>query len=141
MLEADHLQKALKTEEEEIENGSNAANNFSEEKGHLNKRMKSFICEEPGCGKSYSVKDYLNGHKRSEHGAAKLKCGDSSCTAEFAFQKDLNRHVWVKHGFGKGLKCEECGKRLSGSFDLKDHMRAFHGAPKIQCKAHGCRVV
>ena len=138
MLEADHLQKRLKSEEEGIEGGSNADNNFSEKNGHLNKRLKSFSCEEPGCGKSYGNRDNLKGHTRSEHGSAKLKCGDSSCTAEFSFQRDLNRHVWVKHGVGKGLKCDKCGKRQSSSFCLKDHMRAFHGAPEIQCGAHGC---
>ena len=83
VLEANHLQKMLKTEEEEIENGPNAGNNFSEERGHLNQRLNSFICEEPGCGKSFVKNVDLIGHKRREHGVAKLECGESSCTAKF----------------------------------------------------------
>ena len=145
MQEAEHLQKKLKTEEEvvesgpKIESGSNAGNNFSEEKGNLDRKLKSFSCKEPGCGKSYDRRADLNAHKRNEHGAAKLKCVDSTCTSvEFTFDKALDRHMWVKHGVGKGTKCDECGKRLSGPFYLKDHMRASHGAPKIQCEVLGC---
>ena len=138
MLEADHLQKALKTEEEEIENESNAGNNFSEEKGHLNKRLKSFICEEPGCGKSYNARDHLNNHKRSEHGAAKLKCKDSSCTVELVSTEGLRRHMWARHGVGKGPKCDECEKRYLSPADLENHMRSAHGAPKLPCNVLGC---
>ena len=138
VLEADHLQKALKTEEEEIENESNAGNNFSEEKGHLNKRLKSFICEEPGCGKSYHARDPLNDHKRSEHGAAKLKCEDSSCTVEFVSNLGLRKHMWARHGVGKGPKCDECEKRYLSPADLENHMRSAHGAPKLPCNVLGC---
>ena len=138
MLEADHLQKPLKTEEEEIENGSNTGNNISEEKRHLNKGLKSFICDEPGCGKSYGARDSLNDHKRSGHGAAKLKCKDSSCTAEFGSSVGLRKHMWARHGVGKGPKCDECEKRFCGPADLTNHMRAVHGAPKLLCKVIGC---
>ena len=46
----------------------------------------------------------------------------------------------MKHGVGKGPKCDECGSRLSRPLDLNDHMRSFHGAPQLQCEVLGCDV-
>ena len=77
----------------------------------------------------------------SDHrGSSKLKCSDSSCTAEFGGNQALKTHMWVKHGVGKGSKCDECEKRLYGAADLKNHMRAVHGAPRLNCKELGCHA-
>jgi len=74
------------------------------------------------------------------HGSSKLKCSDSSCTAEFNSKQALEKHMWVKHGVGKGSKCAECEKRLYGPTGVKNHMRAAHGAPKLKCKVLGCHA-
>ena len=139
MLEADHLRKTLKTEEEVIEpvepcqGGSN-----TEEEANQNKKPKRFCCEEPGCGKRYVNRRELAAHNRSVHGSAKLKCQEQSCTMEFVRQQHLNQHMWAKHGSGKGPTCDVCEKRLARVEDLRDHMRSSHGAPELKCEMFGC---
>jgi len=139
VLEADHLRKTLKTEEEVIEpvepcqGGSN-----TEEEANQNKKPKRFCCKEPGCGKRYVNSRELAAHNRSVHGSAKLKCQEQSCTMEFVRQQHLNQHMWAKHGSGKGPTCDVCEKRLARVEDLRDHMRSSHGAPELKCEMFGC---
>ena len=137
MLEADHLRKTLKIEEKVMEPvKSNEERSNIEEKENQSKKLKRYCCKEPGCGKRYGKGHELDYHYRSVHGSAKLKC--QSCTAEFVSKQILNQHMWAKHGFGTGRKCDECGKRLARELDLKDHMRSSHGALKLKCDMLGC---
>ena len=99
---------------------------------------RKYGCDEPICGKEYAYKVDLDNHKRKVHGADKLKCHDSNCPALFVSSKSVSAHMWVKHGIGKGPKCEECGKKEPKVAYLKNHKRAVHGAPKLQCKEPGC---
>jgi len=139
VLEADHLRKMLKTEEEVIkpvepcQGGSN-----TEEEANQNKKPKRYCCKEPGCGRKYVNSRELAAHSRSVHGSAKLKCQEQSCTVEFIREQHLNQHMWAKHGVGKGPTCDVCEKRLARVEDLRDHMRSSHGAPELKCEMFGC---
>ena len=117
---------------------SNEERSNTVEEEHQNKKLKRQCCKEPGCGKSFGNSFQLANHNISVHGSAKLKCLDQRCTAEFVTKQGLERHMWEKHGIGKGPKCDECGKRIAIETDLKGHMRSFHGAPKLECEVPGC---
>jgi len=101
-------------------------------------QLKRKYCDEPGCDREYYNNTDLANHKRRAHGAEKLKCRDLDCPAQFGNSASLSRHMWVKHGIGKGPKCEECGKKESTVQYLRNHQRAAHGAAKLQCKVPGC---
>ena len=95
-----------------------------------------FFCDEPGCGRGFSNKNLLFNHKRRFHN--KLKCQDSECSALLPSSSSCLKHMWVKHGIGKGPKCDQCGKREPSVEYLRGHERAVHGAPKLQCRESGC---
>ena len=99
---------------------------------------RKYFCDEPSCEQDFYTNITLANHKRRHHGAEKLQCRDSDCPALFINSNTLSEHMWVKHGIGKGPKCEECGKREPKVSYLRNHQRATHGAPKLQCKVPGC---
>jgi len=141
VLEADHLRKTLKTEEEVVELVEPYQGGSSTAEGAIrnqNTKLNRYPCKEPGCGKRYVDSRELANHNRRAHEAPTLKCLDQSCNAEFVAEQNLNPHMWAKHGFGKGPKCDVCGKRLAREVDLRDHMRSSHGAPKLKCDMLGC---
>ena len=107
-------------------------------KSELRKKYVMKVCDEPSCAQEYCNKINLADHKRRVHGAEKLKCRDSDCSALFINSAAVTGHMWAKHGIGKGATCEECGKREPKVAYLKNHKRAVHGAPKLQCKEPGC---
>jgi len=108
VLEADHLQKALKTEEEVIAPGNPSQCVLNhEDDANLNKKPM-------------------------------LKCLDQSCTSKFSLKHNLHQHMWTRHGVGRGLTCDVCGKRLQSPYQMNDHMRAKHEAPKLQCEVVEC---
>merc|ERR1719397_1965326 len=97
-----------------------------------------YHCDEPSCEREFCSKSGLDNHRRSVHGADKLKCHDSNCPASFANSSSYYRHMWVKHDIGKGSKCDQCGKKEPSVAYLRNHQRAAHGAPKLLCKEPGC---
>ena len=104
-------------------------------------KRKVHICEKSGCGKMYQEKIRLADHQRSVHGAPKLRCEDPDCTAQFSRRQPHLGHMWVEHGIGAGVKCEECGKRELSLGLLRKHLSTVHGAPVLQCSESGCEAV
>ena len=103
----------------------------------VRKKFK-YYCDEPSCEREFYTKSNLANHKRGAHGAERLKCYDSNCTASFVTQSAFYGHMWVKHDIGKGPKCDQCGKKATSVQRLEDHQRSAHGAPRLQCKERGC---
>ena len=103
---------------------SNQERSNNEEEENPNPKLKRYCCKEPACGKRFGHSLQLASHNRSVHGAAKLKCPDQSCNAECVSKQILDRHMWAKHGIGKGPTCDECGKRLATEIDLKAEVLA-----------------
>ena len=100
---------------------------------------KFYRCDDPSCEREFYTKTDLANHKRGAHGADKLKCHDSNCSASFGNTSAFYGHMWVKHDIGKGPKCDQCGKKEPNVSYLRNHLRAAHGAPKLLCKKPGCR--
>ena len=100
-----------------------------------------FFCDKPGCGRGFPKKSILFSHKRRVHVTDNLKCQDSAFSALFQRSQTCRSHMWVKHGIGKGPKCDQCGKREPSVEYLRGHERAVHGAPKLLCREPGCARV
>jgi len=117
---------------------------FTVEKVPVKKKYdqkRYYICDEPSCDREYFTQSHLANHKRSAHGADKLKCRETNCSASFASSSGFRGHMWVKHDIGKGPKCDQCGRKEPNINYLRNHLRAAHGAPKLQCKKPGCTEV
>ena len=99
---------------------------------------KKYFCDEPSCESEFYTKQSLADHKQGAHGANKFKCRDPTCTASFASRTAFGSHMWMKHDIGKGPKCDLCGKKEPSISYLRNHQRAVHGAPRLQCKEPGC---
>ena len=130
----DQLQNKLVTKEVKV-NAGRGSDILTQEEGPLKSKL---YCDEPRCGRQFNDEIHLANHKRRVHVADKLKCTDASCPASFADRARLRGHMWVKHDIGKGPKCDKCGKKEPNISYLKNHHRAAHGAPKLQCKEPGC---
>jgi len=59
--------------------------------------LRPFNCLEEECGKKFGRKSELENHLRSTHGAPKLGCKQSNCTATFVFPTQLYRHIKKLH--------------------------------------------
>ena len=103
--------------------------------------QKKYNCDEPSCDRGYFTRRDLANHKRGAHGADRLKCHDSNCSASFLNHSAFYGHMWLQHDIGKGPKCDQCGKKAASVQNLENHQRSDHGAPKLQCKKPGCNKV
>ena len=115
-----------------------SCDNLTLEKVPVKKKRRYYHCDEPSCEREFYTKSDLANHKRCAHGADRLNCLDSNCPASFASRSSFLGHMWVKHDIGKGPKCDHCGKKEPNVSYLRNHLRAAHGAPKLQCKQPGC---
>jgi len=115
----------------------NRSEHMLEVEGSAVKR-KIYICEYFNCGEMFPRPMLLADHQRKAHGAAKLKCQNQECSATFDSRQSQLRHMWVNHGIGEGIRCDECGKREAGLRSLEDHRRSAHGAPKLVCDRQDC---
>ena len=102
-----------------------------------NKKMQPHCSKGPGQGR-ISGSGSLSLRESALHGSSKFNCMVPECNSNYSFNNHLVKHMWVKHALGKGVKCDECGTRQYSIYDLKDHMRIAHGAPKLECEVLGC---
>ena len=132
-----HIANPEKLAEGKHERDSNRTEHMLEVEGSAVKR-KIYICEYINCGEIFPRPMLLADHQRKAHGAAKLKCQNQECSATFDSRQSQLRHMWVNHGIGEGISCDECGKRETGLRSLEDHRRSAHGAPKLICDRPDC---
>ena len=102
-------------------------------------------CEE--CGKRELNLDLLRKHLTTVHGAPHVSrqspkhlCSEPGCKAVFTQKQNRRRHMWLEHGIGEGLQCEECGKRERDIWHMRNHLRKVHAAPKLRCEKPGCEA-
>ena len=135
MLEADHLRKTFLPEKNVMQPEEP---NQERVEAKANKKMQPHCSKGPGQGTISGSSGWLSPRKSAVHGSSKFKCMVPECNTNFSKNYHFGRHMWVKHALGKGVKCDECGKRQYSIYDLKDHMRIAHGAPKLECDVLGC---
>lgn len=56
-----------------------------------------YICDFPGCGKSFSIPGGLRIHKRAHSGEKPFKCTEPGCNKAFAESSNLAKHVRTLH--------------------------------------------
>ena len=132
-----HIANPEELAEGKHEGEPNRIEHMLEVEGSAVKR-KIYICEYFNCGEMFLRPMLLADHQRKAHGAAKLKCQNQECPATFDSRQSQLRHMWVNHGIGEGIRCDECGKREAGVRSLGDHRRSTHGAPKLICDRQDC---
>lgn len=76
------------------------------------------------CGKSFSIKDTLNVHKRIHTKEKSYRCSQSSYG--FKHSGNLTRHI-NNHTEERPHRCAECGKSFIQSVQLSVHMRTHTG--------------
>ena len=79
---------------------SNCSKEFGN-KWHLSTHIKIVhnkdFCQELGCEKKFGIKECLEDHMRSTHGAPKLVCKKAECSATFVWRRSLFNHVKRYH--------------------------------------------
>ena len=136
MLEADHLRKTFLSEKNVMQPEEP---NQERVEAKANKKMQPHCSKGPGQGR-ISGSGWLSPRENAVrvHGSSKFNCMVPECNSKYSNNQRLREHMWVKHALGKGVQCDECGRRRYSPLDLKDHMRIAHGAPKLECDVLGC---
>ncbi|KAF0989410.1 hypothetical protein HZS_4250, partial [Henneguya salminicola] len=75
------------------------------------KGYRPFICEYPGCGKSYTKNNHLQIHYRTHTGEKPFKCDWKNCGRSFMRIDELSRHL-RGHVNCKPYVCRICGQRF-----------------------------
>lgn len=93
---------------------------------HENKR--NFRCNFEGCSKAFNDQTDLRKHKNTVHNKSnkELKFECNFCSALFATQSILTKHLKSHEGFGRKLSCELCLVTFEGKGTLIRHMKSKH---------------
>ena len=113
-------------------------------------KVKLFKCPEIDCKVKMKSKSALKQHIAFVHGSKTMNCPERECKAKLKSKSTLKQHIDFVHGDGERrfpCKVPSCQRRsvwknqpkysqiprFSRSSHIPDHMRASHGAPKLQC--------
>lgn len=90
-------------------------------RSHAKDASQRFVCDVPGCGKSYTLHNNLSRHKKTCHEQKRYPC--SLCDKAFTQTGDLKRHMAVHTG-ARPFACEQCGAGFKQKAHLNQHMRS-----------------
>ena len=115
-------------------------------------KVKLFKCPESNCRTKMKSKGAMKQHIDSAHGNKTIICPEGDCKVKLKSKSTLKQHIDFVHGDGERrfpCKVPSCQRRsiwqnqyrmeifkifrFSRSSHIPDHMRASHGAPKLQC--------
>jgi DNA-directed RNA polymerase subunit RPC12/RpoP len=107
--------------------------------------IRHFVCEEGGCGRTFSSKGALLSHIKVSHELLRYQC--PYCDKQLCARRNMMNHVVSAHGQAALLGMEEvgmervpfvlvphqretrclvCGCYLAGEEEVEEHMRASH---------------